>query len=372
MNLTVEKALESVSGQAKSMIKLAESVDRMDLVEEINAVQENLTGVLSVVSDLSVCKESLEANGYTEEWFAVVNEGNKFIALTNLEMPKFFGTAETKRVACEGAIIDTITVWLKKAWEFLKKLFELVMKGCRWLLQYWGATPKFAKARQVIDDIGKYLGVDKIVNVEIPDIFKVFKYADCLYGFCERLYTLQDRDQRLTSKGVFFSFICAGEDTGTLQQDVMSSLVRIAQEAGIQTDRIDDTGFSIDSASIQFADIQSIPNITVNIADKSELASLSNNNGLILGLFDKIKDQVAILSNLLQKNERAMQDELTVVKTDTPDDQTRIRTAKARYERAKILLTTMQRCNGQYMQYNQAFRNYLMRLEQSIRSLQKS
>lgn len=371
MNLTVEKALESVHGQSKSMIRLAESVERMDLVEEIASVQENLTGILSVVEDLNMCQESLGVNGYTEEWFAMVNEGNKFVALTNLEMPKFFGTEETKRVACEGAIIDTVTVWLKKAWEFLKKLYELVMKGCRMLLQYWGVTPKVTVVQRVFDNIGKRLEEMQTFEVEIPDIFKVFKYSENLYVFCEKLYNKQDDDKRLTDKGIFFSFINAGEDTGTLQQDVMTRLVGVAQSVGVQTDSLDNTGFAIDSTGVKFVDVKSIPSITVNIADKKEFDQLVKNNSMVLALFDKIKNQVAILLNLLQKNERAMQDEWMSVKANTPDDAARIRTAQARYTRAKTLLATMQLCNGQYMNYNQAFRNYLIRLDQAVRSMTK-
>lgn len=373
MNLTVEKALESISGQSESMIRLAESVNRLDLIEEIAAVQENINGMLSVVGDLSACQESLELNGYSEEWFALVNEGNRFVALTNLEMPKFFGTSETKRVACEGAIIDTIAIWLKKAGEFLKKLFELVTKGCRALLQYWGATPTYPTIKRVFDYIDKVTDgmqpKQAVISVEIPDIRLIHKYCANLFAFCQELYNKRTPDAQ-GNQDAFISFISACGGTGTYLQDVMSQLGAIAQDIGIQTDRIVDVGFSIDANGMKFIDVSAVPPITVNIADAKELQELDDSNKAMLGLFDNIKKQISVLIFLLQKNQRLLQDYLTVLKANNnANDTNDIRTLQSQLSCIKILLETIQRCNVQYTQYNQAFRNYLLRIEAAVKNM---
>ena len=360
MTLTVTSALEGMSEQAQTLRKLAIAHRLVDLSDELSSVNENIAGMLSVVNDLQLCSKTLATEGYSDAWFDMVNEGNRFVALTNLEMPKFFGTDETRREACENAIWDTAKVWLAKAWEFLKKAFELLMTGIRKVLDFWKAP----KAESFVIDKA-YEALDKFkaanpettidVTVTVPDMQVVERYQSALAVLLDGI--VKQSDPLGVGNGKYFGLLVKDNNTGSAQVDIMTQIVDIAVKSGIRPDMPQANGFTINSNGISFVSVDQIGNIVIDPSDRKTRAALRDAGRILDKAFLATHSILNRVISLAGSTMRAYADEYEAVKRNR-ELPSSVTTLKDKFERAKVFISVLHRCNMQYNAYRDAYRKF--------------
>ena len=416
MNLTVTQALESLETQSQSYRRLATACSRLDLIEKINETSRQLTGALSMVDDLNQCLESLHTSGYSAEWFDIVNEGNRFVAVTNLELPKFFGTDATKEAACEASLDETITNWLRKTGEFIQKLFQWVIKGCRFVMETIFRSSRQRKvssferslgvAEQALDKVQQGY-TDVKVNTEtgtvstnkstkpaskpasaptedttqsepsaatapahhivkIVDLNRINMYLGKLFGFCQTVFMSQNNNSAFGSGNVDLVAKFWSDDTiGITQDNVLAKIAVILQEHGVSTDKLVEYGYTIDSSGIKFIDVAKIPEVDTDICDKDEIAkqmSFAKSIGIVAG---QVVKQMDLLTKILQKALSATQHKLQSV--SNPNDSSAEYNAKRNgVARMQVVLQTIQACNSQYLKLHQTFANSAARYENEV------
>ena len=136
MKLTSE-LLTGVYEKSQELQRLEAVTEHAEVVEELQHLGTQIRGCIGLIDDLSVALESLHTSGYSTEWFDIINRDNNFLAVVDLDMPKFFGGDETKQAACEGAIIDTIKKWAKAIWEWIKSFYDKIKKALYWIKGLW-------------------------------------------------------------------------------------------------------------------------------------------------------------------------------------------------------------------------------------------
>lgn len=136
MKLTSE-LLTGVYEKSEELKRLDAVVEHGEVLEDLQVLSTKIKGCMALIDDLNLAYESLHSAGYSTEWFDIINKDNNFMAVVDLDMPKFFGGDETKQAACEGAIIETIKKWAKAVWEWIKSFFDKVRKALYWIKGLW-------------------------------------------------------------------------------------------------------------------------------------------------------------------------------------------------------------------------------------------
>ena len=157
MKLTSE-LLSGVCEKSAELQRLDAVMAHNEVREDLEMLNKQLKGCMGLIDELTIAHESLKAAGYSTEWFDIINKDNNFMAVVDLDMPKFFGGDETKQAACEGAILDTIKKWAKAVWEWIKSFFAKIKKALYWVKGLWvheGRAPSetmeaYAKVKELV------------------------------------------------------------------------------------------------------------------------------------------------------------------------------------------------------------------------------
>ena len=136
MKLTSE-LLTGVYEKSEELQRLEAVAAHNEVCEELQQLSVQIKGCMSLLDDLNIAYESLHTAGYSTEWYDIINKDNNFMAVVDLDMPKFFGGDEAKQAACEGAIIETIKKWAKAVWGWITAFFEKVKKALYWIKGLW-------------------------------------------------------------------------------------------------------------------------------------------------------------------------------------------------------------------------------------------
>jgi len=123
--------------QTEELRRLDAVTENAQLMGELTELSQKIQGCMHLIDELTLAKDSLKTAGYSTEWFDIINRDNNFMAVVDVEMPKFFGGDEAKQAACEGAIIDTIKKWAKAVWEWIKAFYVKIKKALVWIMGLW-------------------------------------------------------------------------------------------------------------------------------------------------------------------------------------------------------------------------------------------
>lgn len=133
----IASTLTGVYQQTEELRRLEAVTQHNEVLQELDELGKQIKGCTQLINELCLARESLKAAGYSGEWMDIINKDNNFLAVVDLDMPKFFGGDEAKQAACEGAIIDTIKKWCKAVWEWIKKFFATIKKALYWVKGLW-------------------------------------------------------------------------------------------------------------------------------------------------------------------------------------------------------------------------------------------
>ena len=142
MNLSIKTSLSSINQRASTILNSLEYND--DLRTQIAEAREQLAAdmllgkeLVATLEALDTIKGSLEANGYSDEWFNLVNEDGSFLESTNVELVALLGTDEEKGTVCMEGLFAAIGTILKKIWDWIVDMFNKIVGFLSRLIRAW-------------------------------------------------------------------------------------------------------------------------------------------------------------------------------------------------------------------------------------------
>lgn len=142
MNLSIRTSLSSINQRTSKLLNsLPDSDDlRVQIAEAREHIAENVfmgKQLVATLEALDTIRGSLEANGYSDEWFNLVNEDGSFLENTNVELINLLGTDEEKGVVCMEGLLATIGTVLKKIWDWIVDMFNKIVGFLSRLIRAW-------------------------------------------------------------------------------------------------------------------------------------------------------------------------------------------------------------------------------------------
>ena len=142
MNLSIRTSLSSINQRTSQLLNSLPDCDelKVQIAEAREQLAENvLMGkqLVSTLEALDTIKGSLEANGYSDEWFNLVNEDGSFLENTNVELVNLLGTDEEKGAVCMEGLFATIGTILKKIWDWIVDMFNRIVGFLSRLIRAW-------------------------------------------------------------------------------------------------------------------------------------------------------------------------------------------------------------------------------------------
>lgn len=331
MNLTVQ-ALESMSGNCKKVIDSGILDCYEDKLHEFKLLKDTADGCLHVINDLMTCKESLETVGYSQQWLDIINKDNKFLTVCNIEMPKFFGGDEAKGKACMEGVMDTITVWLKKAWEIIKKIFAFMIAAFKTVIDYFNREASNSnkklentfKAREAFVKHYRDAQAKMTATSEAPVTFGAEKMAEVIkietvdnyLALLERFYgrlglALQPNGLTMAPngmKGVLgFALAHLPGESGNAVMDVFSQLAQIAGDSGAKN-KIEEDGFLVTSQGMKFLELDAIPTEKINVLDDTAWKTVEEGLKNIKARAQRLNLALAALQKDVAKYQKYLED----------------------------------------------------------------
>lgn len=238
----------------------SEELQRLEAVAAHNEVREDLQnlsvqiqGCMTLIDELTIAYESLHTAGYSTEWYDIINKDNNFMAVVDLDMPKFFGGDEAKQAACEGAIIDTIKKWAATVWDWIRKAYNKLREIIKWIIGLWVHERPKGDVVATFDKVTKMMA--KSDNPKIRDAYRVcfedmevksptvlLNYIESYDALADVLMTIAEKVDKsgvedlykniddLTNRGVLDidrrnQFLAAVHDTATKQIDINTGIL---------------------------------------------------------------------------------------------------------------------------------------------------
>ena len=177
MNLSIRTSLSSINQRTSQLLNSLPDCDelKVQIAEAREQLAENILmgkNLVATLEALDTIKGSLEANGYSDERFNLVNEDGSFLENTNVELVNLLGTDEEKGAVCMEGLFATIGTILKKIWDWIVDMFNRIVGFLSRLIRVWrGDThiiDKCIKTLQIIssgETIEEYiLRIGKAVN----------------------------------------------------------------------------------------------------------------------------------------------------------------------------------------------------------------
>lgn len=142
MNLSIRTSLSSINQRTSQLLNSLPDCDelKIQIAEAREQLAENvLMGkqLVATLEALDTIKGSLEANGYSDEWFNLVNEDGSFLENTNVELVNLLGTDEEKGAVCMEGLFATIGTILKKIWDWIVDMFNRIVGFLSRLIRAW-------------------------------------------------------------------------------------------------------------------------------------------------------------------------------------------------------------------------------------------
>lgn len=177
MNLSIRTSLSSINQRTSQLLNSLPDNDelKVQIAEAREQLAENVfmgKQLISTLEALDTIKGSLESNGYSDEWFNLVNEDGSFLENTNVELVNLLGTDEEKGVVCMEGLIATIGTVLKKIWDWIVDMFNKVVGFLSRLIRMWKSdTHVVDKCIKTIEILGsgetteeRILRIGKAIN----------------------------------------------------------------------------------------------------------------------------------------------------------------------------------------------------------------
>lgn len=170
MKLVATK-LQGICEQAGELQRLEALTKYQEVRDDLCNLQTQIKGCLQFLDELNLAYESLHSAGYSTEWMDIINKDNNFMAIVNVDMPRFFGGDEAKQAACEGAIIDTIKKWAATVWDWIKKAYDKLREILKWVMGLWVHQRPKGEVLQTFNKVTTMMA--KSDNPKVRDAYRV-------------------------------------------------------------------------------------------------------------------------------------------------------------------------------------------------------
>lgn len=142
MNLSIKTSLSSINQRTNQLLNsLGDNDDlKIQIAEAREQLAENILlgkELIATLEAVDTIKGSLEANGYSDEWFNLVNENGSFLESINIELVSLLGTDEEKGVVCMEGLFSAIGTILKKIWDWIVDMFNRIAGFLSRLIRMW-------------------------------------------------------------------------------------------------------------------------------------------------------------------------------------------------------------------------------------------
>lgn len=142
MNLSIRTSLGSINHRTSQILNSLGNNDdlKIQIAEAREQLAENMLmgkELVATLEALDTVKGSLEANGYSDEWFNLVNEDGSFLESINVELVALLGTDEEKGVVCMEGLFAAIGTILKKIWDWIVDMFNRIVGFLSRLIRAW-------------------------------------------------------------------------------------------------------------------------------------------------------------------------------------------------------------------------------------------
>lgn len=287
MHLTLDSLhnMKKTCSEIQGFEGLMNAEDRMLISEQVVALRGAVDSALETVTALEHVRGSLEACGYSEEWFDNVSRmGLK--DLVQLDMPKFFDNKANRQQVCMEGLVDSIKEWLKKAWEMLKKFLGWIRDALAKLVAYLHAESFknqgiIQKAFTKIDaGIDKYLqtkqGIDLNGWYDVEGLVQQVPAIRTLIEICTDSYFVQN--------GVTTADYNKDEVSGDMKKDFIQKINHELYQKGIPSDKPEQTGFIVKNdpntnSAVQFLGVQirkDFPKTKLEIRSKATMDGIKD------------------------------------------------------------------------------------------------
>lgn len=142
MNLSIRTSLGSINHRTSQILNSLGNNDdlKIQIAEAREQLAENMLmgkELVATLEALDTIKGSLESNGFSDEWFNLVNEDGSFLESINVELVALLGTDEEKGVVCMEGLFAAIGTILKKIWDWIVDMFNRIVGFLSRLIRAW-------------------------------------------------------------------------------------------------------------------------------------------------------------------------------------------------------------------------------------------
>ena len=142
MNLSIRNTLGSINQHASMALERLGSYDdlKVQVAEAREQLAENVVlgkELIASLEALDTIKGSLEANGFSDEWFNIVNADGSFLEGINIDLVNLLGDDKEKETVCMEGLLQTIGTILKKIWDWIADMFHRLVTFVGKLIRAW-------------------------------------------------------------------------------------------------------------------------------------------------------------------------------------------------------------------------------------------
>lgn len=122
---------KQIEASAEAACAIVDELGAICFSEQMDPVMKQVRAAKGVIKDLSICIESLEANGYSEVWMDTVNAEGNFMDFISVTPADLIGSEAHKKDVCMQGLLDTMATWCAKIWEWIVKAYTMLMEYLR-------------------------------------------------------------------------------------------------------------------------------------------------------------------------------------------------------------------------------------------------
>ena len=126
-SVPVDKAKQIDASAEQGVQLISQIAEPLCFSEEIAPIMSKIRATRQVIKDLTICIESLDANGYSDVWMDTVNADGNFMNFLNLTPADLIGSDAHKKDVCMQSLMDSLKVWAEKLWDFIVRAYENIM-----------------------------------------------------------------------------------------------------------------------------------------------------------------------------------------------------------------------------------------------------
>lgn len=142
MNLSIRNTLGSINQHTSEILdRLGTEGDlKVQVAEAREQLAENVVlgkQLIASLESLDTIRGSLEASGFSDEWFNIVNSDGSFLEGINVDLVNLLGNDEEKGAVCMEGLLQTIGTILKKIWDWIVDMFHRLVAFVSKLIRAW-------------------------------------------------------------------------------------------------------------------------------------------------------------------------------------------------------------------------------------------